>query len=138
MGIPADLLRDASVTPMELALLISGIHYYDVADWKLHASTKGDSIIITWFWEVVEAFDEEQKGKLLQFSTGTSRLPVGGFKDLVPAFKIEVTGEPLDHLPNSHTCFNMICLPKYPTKEDLEVKLSMALAAGSDAGFGVV
>jgi len=135
--IPPDLLKEARVSPMELALLISGIHDVNVAEWKAHAECSGDPVVINWFWELVEGFDEEQKGKLLQFSTGTSRLPAGGFKDMVPRFKIQVTQEPVDHLPNSHTCFNMICLPEYATKQELADKLTMALAAGSDAGFGV-
>merc|ERR1712050_799129 len=103
-----------------------------------HAEQNASSEVTQWFWEVVEGFDPEKKGKLLQFTTGTSRLPAGGFKDLKPPFKIEVTAESVDHLPNSHTCFNQLCIPKYSSKEELEGKLKQALTVGSDAGFGVM
>ena len=31
-----------------------------------------------YFWEVVHEFSDEQKRKLLQFTTGSDRVPVGG------------------------------------------------------------
>lgn len=34
------------------------------------------------FWEVVHGFSEEQKRKLIQFTTGTDRVPVGGLAKL--------------------------------------------------------
>lgn len=72
----------------------------------------------------------EKKARLLQFSTGTSRIPVNGFKDLQGSdgprrFTIEKSGAPTN-LPSSHTCFNRIDLPPYATFEDLETKLSWA------------
>jgi len=36
--------------------------------------------VVQWFWEVVrEDFNEEQRARLLQFSTGTSGVPAQGF-----------------------------------------------------------
>ena len=32
--------------------------------------------MITWFWEVVHAFSEEQKKRLLAFVTGSDRVPI--------------------------------------------------------------
>lgn len=134
--IPADLLNTAKVSPAELSLLISGILDYDVEDWKENTIQIGSSEVREWFWEVVADLDDEQKSKLLQFTTGTSRLPAGGFKDLNPSFKIEVTAESENHFPISHTCFNHLCVPKYRSKEELADKLQQALNVGSDAGFG--
>lgn len=34
------------------------------------------------FWEVVHEFDDEQKRKLLQFTTGSDRVPIGGLSKL--------------------------------------------------------
>jgi E3 ubiquitin-protein ligase NEDD4 len=78
----------------------------------------------------VTAWPAEKKARLLQFSTGTSRIPVNGFKDLQGSdgprrFTIEKSGAPTN-LPSSHTCFNRIDLPPYATFEDLETKLSWA------------
>jgi len=37
---------------------------------------------IQWFWRAVRSFDKEEKAKLLQFATGTSKVPLNGFKEL--------------------------------------------------------
>jgi E3 ubiquitin-protein ligase NEDD4 len=42
---------------------------------------QGDEVV-QWFWKAVKAWPAEKKSRLLQFSTGTSRIPVNGFKDL--------------------------------------------------------
>lgn len=54
----------------------------------------------------------DNQSRLLQFTTGTSRIPVNGFKDLQGSdgprrFTIEKAGE-VTQLPKSHTCFNRI------------------------------
>ncbi|KAJ1542899.1 NEDD4 E3 ubiquitin-protein ligase [Cladochytrium tenue] len=41
-------------------------------------------------------------------------------------FTIERTGT-VDQLPKSHTCFNRLDLPPYPTLEQLDAKLTMAI-----------
>ena len=33
-----------------------------------------------WFWEVVAGYNHEERARLLQFSTGSARLPAQGFK----------------------------------------------------------
>lgn len=39
---------------------------------------------IQWFWQFVrEGCDNEMKARLLQFVTGTCRVPVGGFSELM-------------------------------------------------------
>jgi hypothetical protein len=42
---------------------------------------QGDEIV-QWFWKAVKGWPAEKKSRLLQFTTGTSRIPVNGFKDL--------------------------------------------------------
>ena len=44
-------------------------------------------------------------------------------------------GEHGDHLPVAHTCFNLLDLPRYPTKEMLKNKLSQAVEYST--GFGL-
>jgi hypothetical protein len=43
---------------------------------------------VAWFWRVVESYSEEMRARLLQFVTGSSRVPLQGFKALqvTPAF----------------------------------------------------
>lgn len=125
----------------ELELLIGGIADIDVDDWKKHTDYRGYSEsdeVVQWFWKCVRSYDGEQKSRLLQFTTGTSRIPVNGFKDLQGSdgprrFTIEKAGES-EHLPKSHTCFNRVDLPPYKDYESLVQKLSLAVE--ETVGFG--
>ena len=88
--------------------------------------------------QCIRSWDSEQKSRLLQFATGTSRIPVNGFKDLQGSdgprrFTIEKSGEEAQ-LPKSHTCFNRLDLPPYKTFETLNQKLTWAVE--ETVGFG--
>jgi hypothetical protein len=90
-----------------------------------------DDEVIQWFWKCVRGWPPERKSRLLQFATGTSRIPVNGFKDLQGSdgprrFTIEKSGDP-SQLPKSHTCFNRIDLPPYKDYASLEQKLTLAV-----------
>ncbi|KAH3679536.1 hypothetical protein WICPIJ_008585 [Wickerhamomyces pijperi] len=125
----------------ELELLIGGIAEIDVEDWKKHTDYRGyqeTDEVIQWFWKCISEWDNEQKARLLQFTTGTSRIPVNGFKDLQGSdgprrFTIEKAGEP-NQLPKSHTCFNRVDLPNYENYAALQKKLSLAVE--ETVGFG--
>lgn len=41
-----------------------------------------DTPVVKWFWEIVEQYSEEMRARLLQFVTGSSRVPLQGFKAL--------------------------------------------------------
>ncbi|KAK6379528.1 hypothetical protein LTS17_006446 [Exophiala oligosperma] len=137
--IPADLVN--VFDERELELLIGGIADIDVDDWKKHTDYRGyqeQDEVIQNFWKVVRTWDAEQKSRLLQFATGTSRIPVNGFKDLQGSdgprrFTIEKAGE-INALPKSHTCFNRLDLPSYKTYDVLNSKLSTAVE--ETLGFG--
>ncbi|KAK2760859.1 hypothetical protein FQN54_002099 [Arachnomyces sp. PD_36] len=125
----------------ELELLIGGIADIDVDDWKKHTDYRGyqeQDEVVQNFWKVIRSWDAEQKSRLLQFATGTSRIPVNGFKDLQGSdgprrFTIEKSGEPTA-LPKSHTCFNRLDLPPYKSYDQLNNKLSIAVE--ETLGFG--
>ena len=38
--------------------------------------------VIVWFWDALRSFDREEKALFLQFVTGTSKVPLGGFATL--------------------------------------------------------
>ncbi|MGH0127311.1 UNVERIFIED_CONTAM: hypothetical protein FKN15_030806 [Acipenser sinensis] len=81
--------------------------------------------------ETVLLMDAEKRIRLLQFVTGTSRVPMNGFAELYGSngpqlFTIEQWGTP-DKLPRAHTCFNRLDLPPYESFEDLREKLHMAI-----------
>jgi len=130
-----DTLHANHVDHVDLSFLISGIPTLDVKDWKEHSSFVNDNIS-QWFWEVLAELSDEQKGRLLQFATGSSRVPPGGFKEVKPQFKVTVTAESGEHLPHSHTCFNQLMLASYESKEQLKTKVISAIDVGDIAGFG--
>ncbi|KAI0050068.1 ubiquitin-protein ligase [Auriscalpium vulgare] len=125
----------------ELELLIGGISEIDVDDWTKFTDYRGYELndeVIQWFWKCVRSWPPERKSRLLQFATGTSRIPVNGFKDLQGSdgprrFTIEKSGDP-NQLPKSHTCFNRIDLPPYKDYASLEHKLTLAVE--ETVGFG--
>lgn len=128
----------------ELELLLCGIQHIDVRDWRANTLYKGDyhsnHIVVQWFWRVVLSFSNEMRSRLLQFVTGTSRVPMNGFKELYGSngpqlFTIEKWGAP-DNYPRAHTCFNRIDLPPYESYQQLREKLIKAIE-GSQGFAGV-
>ncbi|XP_053144342.1 E3 ubiquitin-protein ligase NEDD4-like isoform X4 [Hemicordylus capensis] len=81
--------------------------------------------------EAVLLMDAEKRIRLLQFVTGTSRVPMNGFAELYGSngpqlFTIEQWGSP-EKLPRAHTCFNRLDLPPYESFDELREKLLMAV-----------
>ncbi len=163
--IPVDLIRIFS--EQELELLISGLPDIDVDSWKnnteLHGYGSGDPVV-QWFWRAVRSFDQTQKANLLQFITGTSKVPLEGFGHLqgvqgTQRFNIhKAYGS--DRLPAAHTwcvphslslcdapayfspsfspllcSFNQLDLPAYESYEKLRHQLLTAMEMGGE-GFG--
>ncbi|KAI0340165.1 HECT-domain-containing protein [Trametopsis cervina] len=130
--IPQDLIN--VFDERELELLIGGMSEIDVDDWAKFTDYRGYEVndeVVQWFWKCVRSWPPERKSRLLQFATGTSRIPVNGFKDLQGSdgprrFTIEKSGDP-SQLPKSHTCFNRIDLPPYRDYATLEQKLTLAV-----------
>ncbi|XP_023608400.1 E3 ubiquitin-protein ligase NEDD4-like isoform X6 [Myotis lucifugus] len=131
--LPIDLIKIFDEN--ELELLMCGLGDVDVNDWRQHTIYKNgycpNHPVIQWFWKAVLLMDAEKRIRLLQFVTGTSRVPMNGFAELYGSngpqlFTIEQWGSP-DKLPRAHTCFNRLDLPPYETFEDLREKLLMAV-----------
>jgi len=126
----------------ELELLISGLPDIDIVDLKENTEYHGfdsNSQVIRWFWEILEDMDSTQRANLLQFVTGTSKVPLEGFSVLrgisgPQKFQIHKAGNP-EALPTGHTCFNQLDLPEYRSKEQLIEKLIIAITEGKE-GFG--
>ncbi|XP_059554250.1 E3 ubiquitin-protein ligase SMURF1 isoform X4 [Myotis daubentonii] len=133
----------ASTSPQ---LIIGGLDKIDLGDWKSNTRLKhcaADSDIVRWFWQAVEAFDEERRARLLQFVTGSTRVPLQGFKALQGStgaagprlFTIHLIDANTDNLPKAHTCFNRIDIPPYESYEKLYEKLLIAVE--ETCGFAV-
>ncbi|CAI5714766.1 unnamed protein product [Hyaloperonospora brassicae] len=140
----------------ELDFYLSGLPTLNVTDWQKnsrvrHAAEDSDSDgigreveVIQWFWDVLASFTDDQRARLLQFTTGCSRVPVEGFRALTSAsgivhpFTLQMVPlgtPPLGMCPRAHTCFNRIDLPVYESKEDLRSYLSLVIQM-EITGFG--
>uniref|UniRef100_A0A673BJR1 HECT-type E3 ubiquitin transferase n=1 Tax=Sphaeramia orbicularis TaxID=375764 RepID=A0A673BJR1_9TELE len=125
----------------ELEVMLCGMQEIDLVDWQrntIYRHYARSSKQILWFWQFVKEMDNEKRMRLLQFVTGTCRLPVGGFADLMGSngpqkFCIEKVGKE-NWLPRSHTCFNRLDLPPYKSYEQLKEKLMFAIE--ETEGFG--
>ncbi|CAF1511697.1 unnamed protein product, partial [Adineta steineri] len=122
----------------ELRILISGAPgEIDVNDWRNHSQYRApynkEHPVIQAFWRCVHEFPDEQKRKLLKFTTSCSRPPLFGFKELYPEFCIQSAGSEIDRLPTSNTCINLLKLPEYNDENMLKEKLLYAIQAA--AGF---
>lgn len=138
MFIPPSLIQ--LFDEFELELLLSGMPEIDVNDWMKNTEyTSGydkDDQVIKWFWEIVQELTQEERVLLLQFVTGSSRVPHGGFAYIMGGsglqnFTIAAVPYTSNLLPTSSTCINMLKLPEYPSKEILKDRLLVALHCGS-------
>ncbi|XP_059616047.1 ubiquitin-protein ligase E3B [Phlebotomus argentipes] len=147
----------------ELQRLISGdTAPLDLKDLRKHTQYYGgfhDSHrVVGWLWDILARdFTEEERKLFLKFVTSCSKPPLLGFAHLEPPFSIrcvevgddEDTGDtigsvirgfftirkrdPLNRLPTSSTCFNLLKLPNYQKKSTLREKLRYAVS--SNTGF---
>jgi len=116
--------------------------------------------VIKNFWDFAHALPRVSQQKLLQFTTGSDRVPVGGLgklkltitrngsdSDRYAFNKIKYLNIPLlyilhsnialsNRLPTAHTCFNVLLLPEYSSKEKLDERLSKAINYAE--GFGMI
>ncbi|CAN4103909.1 unnamed protein product [Withania somnifera] len=127
----------------ELELLISGLPEIDMEDLKANTEYTGytaASTAVQWFWEVIKGFSKEDMARFLQFVTGTSKVPLEGFKALQgisgpQRFQIHKAYGAPERLPSAHTCFNQLDLPEYTSKDQLQERLLLAIHEASE-GFG--
>ena len=82
-------------------------------------------------FEILASFNLTERRQFLQFLTGSSRLPVGGWKALAPpltivrkSFPAEV--DPNDYLPSVMTCQSYMKIPTYRDWEGTTAKAHLA------------
>lgn len=121
----------------ELMAVVIGNENYDWealengAEYRGGYSTSDRTIQL--FWEVFHELPLQEKKKFLLFLTGSDRIPIQGMK----AIKIIIQPTMDDrYLPVAHTCFNILDLPRYCTKERLRYKLTQAIQ--QTQGFSIV
>ena len=92
----------------ELELLLCGSQYYSITDLKTYHIVNGSNSefvkVLEWFWIIIDNYTQDEMARLLQFTTGCSILPAGGFKELNPPFQISAAMT-TDMLPLAHTWY---------------------------------
>jgi hypothetical protein len=82
--VPRGLL--SSFDANELEVLVGGTADISVQDWRKNTVFSGGytsySPTVQWFWEAVLSYTPEQRARLLQFATASSRVPMNGFAEL--------------------------------------------------------
>lgn len=129
--------------PEEIELLVRGSdEALDVAairgaaiyeNWRTDTPDDGSEPAVEWFWEAFERAAAADQRRLLLFVTGSDRIPAAGASSL--RIKISCLGDDSERFPIARTCFNMLVLWRYSTREKLERKLWMA--AYESEGFGL-
>jgi hypothetical protein len=125
-------------TPEELELEVCGRVTIDVA--VLRANTDYGSSVspednhIRLFWEMMsERFDDNERAKFLRFVWGRSRLPLPGvtwerkFKISNHSKSLQNPARVDDYLPDAHTCFFSLDLPRYTTMDAMYKKMLYAI-----------
>lgn len=122
--------------PTQLKNLVEGTPFIDVArlrqftsyDDGYHASHPTIDI----FWGIVQNWDQDKVGRLLEFVTASDRLPIGGEERV--NFEIQRNGDDDERLPTSMTCFGKLLLPDYASVERMEKALDFVVEHAK--GFG--
>ncbi|XP_034946431.1 probable E3 ubiquitin-protein ligase HERC4 isoform X2 [Chelonus insularis] len=121
----------------ELMAVVVGHENYDWKELEENAAYKEgyhkDDPTIVLFWKIFHELSLDEKKKFLLFLTGSDRIPIQGMK------AIKITIQPMSDekfLPVAHTCFNLLDLPRYKTKEKLKYKLLQAIQ--QTQGFSLV
>ncbi|KAH7356860.1 ubiquitin-protein ligase-like protein E3 [Rhexocercosporidium sp. MPI-PUGE-AT-0058] len=128
--------------PEEIELLIRGSDEpLDIAslravsvceNWKVSNAAETEPVV-QWFWQAFQAANPKDQRKLLGFITGSDRIPAMGATNLV--IKLSCLGDDGPRFPVARTCFNMLSLWRYSSKEKLEHMLWRAV--NESEGFGL-
>ena len=144
--IPNDVITNFNSD--ELELIINGRPYIDVEEWKMYTKYKEPynerHYIIIWFWKIVSNLDQNELSNLLLFSTGSSRVPLGGFSAL-ESNRGNVANYTIESIPyrrgyknfiKAHTCFNRLDLPIFSTEKELKEAIDF-ITKNKILGFGI-
>ncbi|KAJ0167658.1 putative E3 ubiquitin-protein ligase mug30 [Colletotrichum tanaceti] len=124
-----ELLVRGSDTALDVDAL-RGVAEYD--NWGAR-NPDGLEPVVGWFWDTFKEASADDQRKLLSFITGTDRVPAMGAALL--SIKITCLGEDENRYPIARTCFNMLALRRYKSRERLEHMLWTAVHESE--GFGL-
>jgi len=128
----------ALLTWQELELLVCGRPTIDVDLWERNTVYEGCSPSdphIRLFWEMVRTrFNDAERAALLRFVYGRSRLPLRS-EDFEKPFKVAQHSKASNagdekaqnYLPDAHTCFFQLDLPRYRSLDIMHKKMLFAI-----------
>uniref|UniRef100_A0A8B9L3M2 HECT and RLD domain containing E3 ubiquitin protein ligase 3 n=1 Tax=Astyanax mexicanus TaxID=7994 RepID=A0A8B9L3M2_ASTMX len=115
--------------PSELMAMVVGNSSYNWEELEKNAVYKGEFSAshptVRMFWEVFHDFPLEKKKQFLLFLTGSDRIPIHGMASL--RIVLQSTSAAEHYLPVAHTCYNLLDMPCYKTKETLHLRLTRAI-----------
>jgi len=124
--------------PHELELMLFGQQEIDVKDLQENTDYENGFSVQTptvkMFWEVLEKFSQDQLRNFLAFTTGSPKVPLGGFAHLFGSNgpqKFTLNCKSISGLPNAHACFNRLDLCVYSDVEKLKKDLFLAISETS-------
>ena len=147
---PSDVLDELRriCSPMDTLLLLCGTADIDVDDWQQNTEYSGGldagSTEAAWFWAMMWALSSEHRAKLLQFCTGSSRVPAAGFASLrgysgqVHRFTLQLVDGGPERLPVAATCFNTLKLPRYASEQQTRDRIVTAITGAGGFNEGAV
>ncbi|CAH0520446.1 unnamed protein product [Peronospora belbahrii] len=122
--------------PEEFDYLLCGSPEIDVTDWEAHTvltPNLKDANVTRWFWEIVGQMPNEYRRRLLLFATGSTCVPLSGFRGLTSydgrlcPFNLKGVSYRMTQYISSHACFNRLDLPLYQNKKELKSMLYATL-----------
>ena len=137
-----------SFTSDEFELILNGRPFIDIEEWKIFTEYNEpyntNHYIIKWFWDILKDLNQKELSNILLFSTGSGRVPLGGFAVLesnrgnISRFRIEMSPyeKGFKNFIKAHTCFNRIDIPLYKNKEEM-VEMIKFIANQEILGFGI-
>ena len=135
-------------TSDEFELILNGRPFIDIEEWKIFTEYKepynNNHYIIKWFWEILNNLSQKELSNLLLFSTGSGRVPLGGFAVLesnrgnIARFTIEMLPykNGCKNFIKAHTCFNRIDIPLYKNKQEM-IEMIKFVSNQEILGFGI-
>ena len=135
-------------TADQLELLLNGRPFIDIEDWKqfteYRAPYSSEHYLIIWFWDIISQLSQKELSNLLMFTTGSSRVPLGGFSSLESnrGNNAKFTIESIPYIPNqknyikAHTCFNRLDIPYFNDINELKEAI-LFVCNNEILGFGI-
>ncbi|EGD76413.1 hypothetical protein PTSG_07532 [Salpingoeca rosetta] len=122
----------------DLELMLCGVPEFQVEDLRANCrvSISCDPPSVLYVFHALASFSRGEQARFLQFVTGQAGVPAGGFANFSP--RIEICAlEREDCLPEAHTCFNQLVIPRYTSLETCQRCLKTAITEGFQ-GFALL